>query len=81
VTEVELPREFYWEVASTDLYEVTKPPNEVTLDMGSLADDWGFVKGLLNDEAQPIGYQLTEVAPLLAALGYWALDSLGPEGG
>ena len=51
------------------------------LDVGNLADDWEFVSRLLREENQPVAYQLTELAPLLAYIGEALAKDLGKRGG
>ncbi len=51
------------------------------LDVGSLVDDWGFVSSLLEPDASPVAYQLTELAPLLAYVGEKLAVELAGKGG
>lgn len=81
VTEVELSRELYWVVPSNCLYDIDIPPGQIQLNVGDLSDDWNFVKELLKEDDEPVGFQLTEAAPLVAALGHWAAAELGKKGG
>ena len=50
------------------------------LEVGDLADDWEFVSRLLQEENQPVAYQLTELAPLLAYLGEVLARDLSERG-
>jgi hypothetical protein len=50
------------------------------LDVGDLANDWELVARLLQEENQPVAYQLTELAPLLANLGEVLARDLGEQG-
>lgn len=56
ISTLELDRAFYWDVRSESRYDVSQQPTN--LDMGSLADDWDFLSVLLNEEEDPIAYQL-----------------------
>jgi hypothetical protein len=76
---VALERPYYWEVPVSERYNVEVEPAE--LDVGNLADDWQFVSSLLQASTQPVGYQLTELAPLLDYIGQALADELGPKGG
>ncbi len=46
-------------------------PNQLDHAVGSLEDDWGFVKKLLDPDRDPVPIQLTEIAPLIRYLGEW----------
>lgn len=63
---VDLPENFYRDVAEDDLYEMGDQPKQ--LDVGSLADDMDFVKAAQKDPSQAISETLLHVAPLLRAL-------------
>ena len=79
VRAVTLGDRYYWEVPAPDRYRVEVDPGE--LDVGDLADDWEFVSRLLQEENQPVAYQLTELAPLLAYLGEVLARDFGEQGG
>jgi hypothetical protein len=59
-------------------HRVEVDPGE--LDVGDLADDWELLARLLQEENQPVAYQLTELAPLLAYLGEVLARDLGEQG-
>lgn len=77
--QVEVEKSFYWSVPAEDRYEVEKDPGQ--LDVGDVRDDWEFVSTLLDDENQPVAYQLTELAPVLQCLGELLGEQLAKEGG
>jgi hypothetical protein len=79
VRAVTLGDRYYWEVPAPDRYRGEVDPGE--LDVGDLADDWEFVSRLLHEENQPVAYQLTELAPLLAYLGEVLARDVGEQGG
>ena len=79
VRTVALEDQYYWEVPAPARYRTDTDPGE--LDVGNLADDWEFVSRLLREENQPVAYQLTEVAPLLAYVGETLARDLGSRGG
>lgn len=74
----ELENEFYWNIPSPDVYEPKKPEE---LDIGSLSDDLEFVLKLLENNSQPVAYQLTHLAPLLRYLGEHLSEMLAKNGG
>ncbi len=79
VRTVALETPYYWEVPAPDRYNVEAEPAE--LEVGNLADDWAFVSNILQGSSQPVGYQLTELAPLLDYVGQALANELGPSGG
>ena len=70
---------FYWNIPTTQLYEMDRKPTE--LDIGSLADDWELTSDLKNNQNKPVCYQLTEVAPLLRYIGEVLGKDLAKYGG
>jgi hypothetical protein len=79
VRAVTLDDRYYWDVPAPERYRVEVDPGE--LDVGDLADDWELVARLLQEENQPVAYQLTELAPLLAYLGEVLARDLAERGG
>jgi hypothetical protein len=67
------------EVPAPARYRIEADPG--ALDVGNLADDWKFVSRLLRKDNQPVAYQLTELAPLLAYLGEVLAKDLGKRRG
>lgn len=63
---VDLPENFYRDVAEDDLYGMENQPKQ--LEFGSLADDMEFVEAAHKDPSQAIPETLLHVAPLLRAL-------------
>jgi hypothetical protein len=76
---VPLDDRYYWEVPAPDRYRMEVDPG--ALEVGDLADDWAFVSRLLQEANEPVAYQLTELASLLAYLGEVLARDLGEEGG
>lgn len=74
-----LDRTFYWNVPDDSLFDMSEDPSE--LNVGSLIDDWGFISGLLDQEEEPVAYQLTEIAPIIRYLGQIVGAKLASEGG
>jgi hypothetical protein len=79
VRRVELGSDLYWDIPEEALYNVIDQPE--SLDVGRLTDDWEFVSALLQEGAEPVAYQLTEVAPLLRRLGEVLGRGLASKGG
>jgi hypothetical protein len=79
VSKVELDRTYYWNIPQDLLYNVCEQPNG--LDIGSLSDDWEFISSLLDEDTEPVAYQLTEVAPLLRYIGEALGEQLAGKGG
>ena len=79
VRTVALQGRYYWEVPAPARYRTEI--DRGALDVGNLADDWAFVSGLLQEENQPVAYQLTELAPLLAYIGEALARDLSRRGG
>lgn len=79
VVEVDLNKDFFWVVPPDSVYEVEHQPSQ--LDVGSLEDEWQFVSSLLNPDARPTAYQLTQIAPILAAMGVSLGQELAGKGG
>jgi hypothetical protein len=78
VTMVELDQNFFWEVPEEAAYLLDAPPQ---LDVGSLDDNWEFLSKLLVEGSSPVAYQLTELAPLLRAIGEKLARELAHQGG
>ena len=79
ITSFELKNNFYWNIPSPDVYNVDIKPKE--LDIGSIHDEWEFLSDLLDNENQPVAYQLTELAPILRYIGDRLGDDLAKFGG
>jgi hypothetical protein len=75
VESVELRQNFYWSTPTDQFYDVKNNPAQ--LDIGSLYDDWEFVQSLTRGEAEPVAFQLTEVAPLLRYIGEVVKETTG----
>lgn len=70
---------YYWNIPDDGVYNMSNKPTE--LNIGSLNDDWNFISSLLNDNADPVAYQFTEVSPLLRYLGQALSRDLAKFGG
>lgn len=79
VTKVSIEQPFYWDLPLPETYDVEeKPPAP---DVGSLVDDWEFLSGLLEADADPVAYQLTELTPLIRYIGLKLGKELASKGG
>lgn len=66
---VEINENFYWNIPKSQLYNMATSPESLRPDVGSLSDDWELVSPILQDDRDPVAYQLSEIAPLLRCLG------------
>ena len=74
----ELEADFYWSIPAEARYSSEEPGEP---DVGSLFTDWEMISALLEDDAIPVAYMLTELAPLIAYLGEKLAVDLANEGG
>jgi len=65
--EIDAKEDLYWHISAAELSEVSKPPHN--LDIGSLKDDFDFVKLIRRGQAGDIAYNLVHIAPLLRYIG------------
>lgn len=79
VKNFEIEETYYWNIPWSTVRDVSKDPQG--FDIGNLADDWEFLKSLLQKDAQPVAYQLTELAPLLRCIGEVLGTQLAKKGG
>ena len=79
VRAVEIRDETYWTVPWPEVRAADSTPGE--LDVGSLADDWELLSALLDEGAEPVAYQLTELAPLIRYIGETLGRDLAGRGG
>lgn len=67
VRTVDIPHDYYWHVFSKERYNVYEKPDVSAL--GSLFDDWGDLKKVLDGEHEPLAYHFVDLAPILRAIG------------
>jgi hypothetical protein len=72
ISEIEIEDVGYWQVDDKHLYDITRDSSQLDHTIGSLEDDWEFTRSLLETDAEPVSYQLTEIAPLIYAIGLMA---------
>ena len=63
VSEVQLAKDYHWEIDASELYEVTNDPADLTV--GSLFEDWESARQLAAGTKEPVVLLLSKVAPLL----------------
>ncbi|MFP3833133.1 hypothetical protein [Chryseobacterium sp. SIMBA_028] len=64
---VEFENDLYWNILDKDLYDPYEEPTNFT--MGSLTEDWLFLKKVLNKEREMIDYDLYKLGSILKFLG------------
>ena len=64
--EIELGNDFYWDIASSELYNPYIEPKEISL--GQLSDDLSEILRLKNQSDDAIPYDLKRVACIVKAL-------------
>ena len=64
---IELSKDFYWDISSDELYNPYEQPKELSL--GQLSDDWQEIKRLVdNNSSNSIPYDLIRISNILRAL-------------
>ncbi len=63
---VEIPHDYYWHIHAPELYDPYAQP-ELTL--GQLTDDWTSLEKILQNEIDPLAYDLVCLSALLRAVG------------
>jgi hypothetical protein len=76
---VTLGQNLYWHLPSPGVYQVKKDAPEP--DIGSLHDDWDFIKDIAAGEQEPLANNLVGLAQLLRYLGEVLGDELAKDGG
>lgn len=64
---VEIPYDFYWNISSTERYDVYAPPSDFTI--GQLTDDWNELKKMLDSQHEPLPYGFVWLSAILRAIG------------
>jgi len=72
VHEIELQKDYYWEMDAKKLYDVATDPSDFSI--GSLFDDWESVQQLAAGKSEPVVLLLLKVAPLLRYIGDAAVE-------
>ena len=78
-SDVTLEQNFYWHLPSPDVYNVTKDAPEP--DIGSLHDDWDFLRDIAAGEQEPLANNLVGISHLLRYVGEALAEELAKDGG
>jgi hypothetical protein len=76
---IALERNFYWCFSSPDVYAVDEDAPQP--DVGSLYDDWSFVKAIATEDQEPLANNLATVSQLMRYIGELLGDELAKHGG
>lgn len=63
-----LPKDYFWDIASEQLYDPYKTPSDMTLGQVSESIDW--VKQIASGAGDPTSYALVWLSDVLRALGH-----------
>lgn len=66
ITSIELEENLYWSLSKEAKFDMTQAPTAEYV--GSLVDDFEFVRGAVTDEDQALPLLFEHVAPLLEAI-------------
>ena len=66
VSEINLDKDFYWDIDDDKIYDMESKPVEV--DVGQLHDDWEFLSKIDNKE-EAVSLMFVHLAPLLRYIG------------
>ena len=66
ITTIELDKDFYWDIPSTQRYNLYREPTQHTL--GHL-DDWKELQKLATDDGTIINYHLVWLSAIMRAIG------------
>lgn len=66
VKKIELKQDYYWNIPSERLYDMSKDPAEFTA--GQLYDDWDFLTKI-EDREEAVALMFIHLAPLLRYIG------------
>jgi hypothetical protein len=80
LTHLDLPDELFWEVPDAIRFDMAADVSHVELDVGDLKQGVGVVGELLDGSSEPLAYLLTEVAPLVSAVGGASRDNTRAKG-
>lgn len=61
-------QEYYWDVLENEIFNTEREIKNDELSLGQISDDWGELERLLNDDEDPISYDLIRLAYLFIAL-------------
>jgi hypothetical protein len=61
-------QEYYWDVLENEIFNIEREIKNDELSLGQISDDWGELERLLNDDEDPISYDLIRLAYLFIAI-------------
>ncbi len=64
---VEVKANFYWDTTPETLFDLSKEPDR--FDVGSLEENWRFLRAVLDKDNGTAVYMLAELAPMLRYIG------------
>ncbi len=64
---VEITEDYYWNIPEEQKYDVLNDPKD--LDVGQLTDDWEFLQSVLEEDRDPINYDLVWLGKILEVIG------------
>ncbi|MER7850080.1 hypothetical protein ABTZ03_39800 [Kitasatospora sp. NPDC096077] len=64
---VVLDKDYFWAVPSSDLYDVLRRPDDLTI--GQLSESWQQLRDLLTGQDRAVGHHLVWLADVLRAMG------------
>lgn len=67
IKSITLDEDYYWSVSSDSLFSSDKKPAD--FELGSLRDDWEFLREILHDKDQSAALMLVHAAPILRYIG------------
>jgi hypothetical protein len=67
INEFEVTEDYYWNILSRDLYDLSKQPTE--LGVGQLFEDWEKLDEMRKGSEETVGYGLVWAASLLRRIG------------
>lgn len=62
-----IDQDLYWNILDTELYDVYKDPNELTI--GSIVEDYEFISTVIEGNRDIIDYDLYKLSSILKFLG------------
>ncbi len=63
ISELEVDKDFYWNVQDDQLFSVYEKPGELT--MGQLSEDWQQLQAIASGRKPPIGYGFAWLSSIL----------------
>jgi hypothetical protein len=66
-TSIDLPVDYYWDIAKQQRFDSYQEPNQFNL--GQLSDDWTELQKIQSGDASTVAYALVWLASVLRAIG------------